>query len=258
MPLDDISPAELEVLIEQMHKRIDLAFNEAYQVSTKIIEKAYNEGWNTGGSDVKKAGFPFDVPPDIEALDFLKNYQFDLIKGVSEDIKKDVARVIRDAVANGWSIPRTSRELKQVLQRKKWRLNTIARTEVMRAANTGRLNAYKKSGVVKGKEWLTAFDDRTCPECASCDGMRAPLEKPFPCGVMAPPLHPNCRCTITPIFYDEKLARGGGEKELVGLKRRPGEMNLSKLELAYSTALWRAFREAIKDCTTMVRKGGFL
>ncbi|MBO8180779.1 MAG: hypothetical protein H0Z19_09955, partial [Archaeoglobus sp.] len=75
---------------------------------------------------------------------------------------------------------------------RKWRLNTIARTEVIRASNYGRYEAWKKSRVVVGKEWVTAFDDRTCPECASCDGDQAPLEKPFRCGVMMPPAHPNC------------------------------------------------------------------
>lgn len=48
------------------------------------------------------------------------------------------------------------------------------------------------------KRWDATFDSRTCGDCAALDGeVRAP-EDEFEPGVMHPPLHPNCRCTIVP------------------------------------------------------------
>ena len=42
------------------------------------------------------------------------------------------------------------------------RVNTIARTETMRAANASRIMAYEQSGVVNKVQFYTAIDERTC------------------------------------------------------------------------------------------------
>lgn len=256
MPLE-IDPATLELIISRMKARIDLAFEETYAAGKKYIEEAYNYGWDRGAQDVRKAGSPFNVPPDPEALRILDGYQFDLLKGFSEEIKKDIGRVVRDAVSNGWSIPRTAKELKHVLDVKKWRLNTIARTEVLRASNAGRLEAYKKSGVVAGKEWLTAEDDRTCPICSSLDGERRKLDEPFSIGVLAPPAHPNCRCTITPLLEGYHNGFSEEEREALLTLARADELRVGKIEKAYAKALNAAYVRAMKDCVTILRRRGF-
>jgi SPP1 gp7 family putative phage head morphogenesis protein len=73
----------------------------------------------------------------------------------------------------------------------------IARTEIIRTYNQGAINQYKKVGVTKWK-WLTAYDDRTCEQCASLDG------KIFKMGAPQPPLHVNCRCSVAP-YLDKKV-----------------------------------------------------
>jgi SPP1 gp7 family putative phage head morphogenesis protein len=82
----------------------------------------------------------------------------------------------------------------------KYRTETIARTEILRASNEGRREAWEQ-GVQDGfigadwvKIWSTEFDDRTCEECSPLDGETAPVLGDFPWG--DPPLHPNCRCTL--------------------------------------------------------------
>jgi len=90
----------------------------------------------------------------------------------------------------------------------------IARTETIRASNFGAEEAYRQSGVVKGKEWLTSFDKRTCPDCEDMDGKKAGLGKSFDTtgldvdldyteGAMPhSPLHVSCRCTIVAILIE--------------------------------------------------------
>lgn len=82
----------------------------------------------------------------------------------------------------------------------KYRTETIARTEILRASNEGRKEAWTQ-GVEEGfidpswvKRWSTEFDNRTCEECAPLDGETAPVLGDFAWG--DPPLHPNCRCTL--------------------------------------------------------------
>lgn len=82
---------------------------------------------------------------------------------------------------------------------------TIARTEVNGAANGGTLLAWKQSGVVEGKEWLAALDDRTRDDHVDAHGQVVGLDEDFdvggargPCpGSMGDPAQDcNCRCTI--------------------------------------------------------------
>jgi len=82
----------------------------------------------------------------------------------------------------------------------RYRTETIARTEILRASNEGRNQAWKQ-GLDEGfinpsqeKEWSTNLDDRTCEECAPLDGERVGVTDDFPWG--DPPIHPNCRCTV--------------------------------------------------------------
>jgi hypothetical protein len=89
------------------------------------------------------------------------------------------------------------------------RATVIARTETIRAANAGQDMAWKAStgaGMLppgQKRQWLVTRDDRLCPSCAAIPGMNKEgraLDEPFrsPEGaVMAPPLHPNCRCAMS-------------------------------------------------------------
>jgi HK97 family phage portal protein len=93
------------------------------------------------------------------------------------------------------------------------RAQTIARTEVVTAANDAELMAYKDSGVVAGREWYTSLDERVCDSCGPMHGRMVELEKPFfekgdtfnglkldYRTVEGPALHPNCRCTTLAVL----------------------------------------------------------
>jgi SPP1 gp7 family putative phage head morphogenesis protein len=85
------------------------------------------------------------------------------------------------------------------------RATTIARTEIIGAANDGRLAAWRAAqdkGLLKAGQrrvWVVTPDDRLCPSCEAMDGQTVDLGEPFESDdfgtVDAPPLHPNCRCT---------------------------------------------------------------
>lgn len=82
----------------------------------------------------------------------------------------------------------------------RYRTETIARTEILRASNEGRRQAWQQ-GIDEGfinpqqeKEWSVNIDDRTCDICAPLDGERVLVTADFPWG--DPPIHPNCRCTV--------------------------------------------------------------
>ena len=81
------------------------------------------------------------------------------------------------------------------------RTETIARTEILRAANEGRNTAWQQ-GVDEGwitpdewlKEWSTEIDGRQCEICGPLNETQVKFNESFPNG--DPPIHPNCRCDV--------------------------------------------------------------
>lgn len=89
------------------------------------------------------------------------------------------------------------------------RAENIARTEVLAAANAGKLAGYF-DGILNGwvtpgagKEWIAGPDDRTCPECADLDGTVILLDDFFNDTYDAPPAHGSCRCTTALVPANE-------------------------------------------------------
>lgn len=95
------------------------------------------------------------------------------------------------------------------------RAEVIARTETVRAQGIAELEVWDQSGVVVGKTWYTALDERVCPWCAPMHGKTVTLKQAFfkrgdsitADGqtlnldyetTVSPPLHPNCRCVLIP------------------------------------------------------------
>lgn len=93
----------------------------------------------------------------------------------------------------------------------------ITRTEVIRTSNLGAQDAFEQSGVVVGKQWLTAMDDRVDPLCRAMNGRIISLRSDFfkkgdvfeadgkstkldYSNVAYPPLHVACRCTLLPVI----------------------------------------------------------
>ena len=85
----------------------------------------------------------------------------------------------------------------------KYRTQNIARTELSSAYNNGQLESIRQAsqtGYVDGeveKTWLTAEDERLCPDCEEMDGETVGIDEGFSCGVACPPLHPSCRCSVS-------------------------------------------------------------
>ena len=138
---------------------------------------------------------------DRAAIDFLANYQLQLLGDVSTELAAGIKRTITQGVLTGKSIPELARDIgrvvkdpeafrkagKTVFKSTQHRTTVIARTETLRAHNEGRKVFYREVGIKKVK-WLTANDERTCAVCSGLDGKVFKIEDD-------PGLaHPMCRC----------------------------------------------------------------
>jgi len=83
----------------------------------------------------------------------------------------------------------------------KQRAARIARTEIATAANEGRALAWQEAynaGLIPDgskKRWVTAVDERTCPQCSELNGQLVDWQGIFSIGKEMPPAHVNCRCS---------------------------------------------------------------
>lgn len=152
------------------------------------------------------------------AVRYLNTDGVRFIKEINDTTIDLLRETLSVGLANDESIKELQERVKEVyIDATTSRAEMIARTEVLKSTNFATVEAYRQSGVVKGKEWLTAVDERVCPFCAEMDGKILPVDGTFFKrgetlnvegqsmsfdyeAVKYPPLHPNCRCTTIPIL----------------------------------------------------------
>jgi HK97 family phage portal protein len=93
------------------------------------------------------------------------------------------------------------------------RAEIIAATEMTASHMQGLLQAWKSSALVKGCRWVTDNDPcKTCMDNAQAGVVK--LGRAFPSGHNAPPAHPNCRCSLSPVLAGRAKSEKGGSAGL--------------------------------------------
>ena len=213
--------AQLKALKYNIDSIIEELNHEFETITINHAENAFRSGISDGISEYKTVRIPgysslsTDEIKDLtiaifsavdkDALKFLTQYRLELMGDVKEQLKREIKQRITGGIALGKSTPEIVNKIgriiddpedfrkagKTVFKSVQQRLQVICRTEINRAHNEGRLSFYQKSGVKK-VQWLSALDNRTCPDCSSKHGQVYDIDN-----FNAPPSHANCRCTIS-------------------------------------------------------------
>jgi SPP1 gp7 family putative phage head morphogenesis protein len=145
---------------------------------------------------------------DKDALDFMVNYDLVLAGDIGRELADGIKRTVLSGIVTGKGTDDIVRDLGRVIEDKEsfrhagskvftkaqYRMEMIARTEVLRAHNQGRIKFYGEVGVRK-LEWMAMEDERMCPVCGALDGKVFDTDS-FP----SQPAHPHCRCTSLPVI----------------------------------------------------------
>ncbi len=112
------------------------------------------------------------------------------------DTTRDMLRVtVRDAIAEGLTASELQTAVVDNYAFSPARALAIARTETAFARNHGQLIAARASGVIPRKRW--ELGEEACEECQALAALGwIEIARDFPGGIIAPPLHPNCRCSL--------------------------------------------------------------
>ena len=158
-----------------------------------------------GSHEIEEKGVELDAKKwvgwDFEGtikymLQFLGGYNFAQITTLNAKQKKTIKQMLIDSITQGWDMNKLESEIQTVTGDEN-SARMIARSEVIRAANEGALLHYKEKDIEKVR-WLavpSAPGGRTCEKCLERNG-REYLIKDVEGQI---PLHPYCRCTITPV-----------------------------------------------------------
>lgn len=136
----------------------------------------------------------------------------------SEAVDKASLKLFEEAIKKvedlgGWVWQMVAEINKLYLWYEKERIETIVRTETIRAWTEWQLMAWEQSLVVTGKKWFTARDERVCSSCWPMHWKIIKLREDFYkkgdtnewgakmdfADIVWPPLHPRCRCWLSPI-----------------------------------------------------------
>jgi len=207
-----------------------------YWVITNILSDSFEQigNWNneiydfmqeamelTGGYTL--ASLDVDIvfnPRDSVMLRWLQERSYreaQLIQGATDEF---VIGALWNAVYEEYSIPAAAEYLKTDFGFSQGRAERIARTEIISAGRSGQYHGDKQSGIVIGKEWKAAHQDRTRAGHLEADAQKVAFENPFYVanadGQLEPLLFPgdtsygasasnviNCRCWYKRILEGE-------------------------------------------------------
>lgn len=115
-----------------------------------------------------------------------------LIKRYSDNFEQ-VKDVLIQNISLGINPIPTARLMNELLNGDLYISTRIARTEMINAFRESSRDGYIKSGIVKGLN-LNAEPD-ACPVCLAVEA-----KNPYPLDYTFPELHPNCRCSFSPVL----------------------------------------------------------
>lgn len=222
---DPLYGTRTEALMQQISRELEVLVNQARSTTLEAMTKGYQGSYygNAWILDQAASGV-VDVPMlPVEAVRaaLLNPYGgttfLDRFADARDDFVKAIRRAITQSQIAGDSIPDAIKRLSRALgvdvkgianHGLRYRLEMIARTEILRASNMGAMQIYSANrDVLKGWEFIATKSERTCEKCGHLDGVRFTFRQRR----YQPPLHPNCRCSLLPVLIDE-----GVQKSIAG------------------------------------------
>jgi len=206
------------------------------QQGGEVIEGVAVTAGSRAMDSIPVVGVGFDVTnPAVQNLLQARTIRF--AKEVVGTTETQIRKRLATGIAAGEGMPTLRNRIKDYFEGDAIpnRAEMIARTETIWASNAGAEEAYVQSGVVSGKEFLTAEDERVCIFCKAA-GERFGEEHGIKLGeafyklgdkisghdsdldrtatyeityenVRFPPLHVRCRCTLIPVIDEKAVAK---------------------------------------------------
>lgn len=182
------------------------------------LQNAYVAGAQTAQGRLMQAGVSLTADGSDEILERAVSVRqlqdiytraFENLQGITDDMAREVRTTLTRGIAEGWNPKKMASELnREIRSMTRTRAVTLARTETIHSHTEATLNEYERAGVdgVSHTSRMHAHDDDVCLFCRVTGGETYTLREfrdvsaRFQGSVyrLAPPSHPNCRCSPMP------------------------------------------------------------
>lgn len=203
--------------------------------SDVFIRDSYQRGVQRARYELTGAGYPvptlaetgglvasMSTPFHIERLGVCYSRCFDQLKGITAAMDSQISAILAQGLADGDNPNVIARKLLDTIDYNpdspyglqirdtlgrfisgERRARTLARTEIIRSHHLAMVQEYENwavEGVRVVAEWVTT-GFKVCPECLAMSVAGPYTLEEIKYKI---PLHPNCRCCIIPVPYEEK------------------------------------------------------
>lgn len=125
-----------------------------------------------GNEALRLAGISdFFVVGETTRNGFLRDNLSRIARDIDKTTKDEIFDIIQRGENEGMGVDEIVRNVQtKFSQYKTNRVEAIVRSETIYASTEASIQSWEQSGVVEGKEWFTAIDERVCPHCNSMNG----------------------------------------------------------------------------------------
>lgn len=204
------SNVEVKALNEDIINKIKDMFSSTTTKSD--VESFVRINFMKGMSKSEKE-FNMNFFPDKNKIDFIANYNFDLIQDATEDLKQKLRSTLSRAYMNNSNFTQIKEEVKSIFKATDVRVDAIVRTETTRIENIGHIEGARQSNLNLKKEVRIVNDARTTELCERLHRKYKDnpigLDEKFKDNVTGeewetPPFHVNCRSDIKTVQVEEE------------------------------------------------------
>lgn len=163
-------------------------------------------------------------------------------------MKAELSKLLQEGLIQGRNPRQLARHLEKLFGVSKQNAERLMRTELARVQTEAQKQSFIKNGFTQ-YEFIALGS--ACEICANLDGKHFDVDKMMP-GENAPPMHPNCRCSVAAYEDDEEyeawldyLDKGGTTEEWEELKNKNQyEMEKSSVKNRKYSVQWDVVKHA--------------
>ena len=186
--------------LDMLKRQISLRIANAQRKACSVVEDALND--RILQTYTRQAGILGDtVLTNLKHVSTIAHASFhgatfsDRIWGTQQaKLKKALNKALQDCLILGKGAAPFTRELKKATGKTTRECQRLISTELSRVRVQASLDSFKACGF---DEFQIIANPDCCKECQAINGEHFPLPK-LASGENAPPMHPNCRCSIAP------------------------------------------------------------
>lgn len=188
---------------DPLFEDLDAIFAEEILPLKKLTRPFVEEAQQVGQARIAALGINFNMPTD--RMETLASEQTGRIRGIADTIERQLREQLTDGIQSGESVTELAGRLRSVFNMASSRALTIARTELVGAANQASLLSMSEAKVLK-VQWVTAGDELVRETHVAQDGDAVETGHVFKNGLTYPGEQTgdpsesiNCRCTLVPV-----------------------------------------------------------